>query len=91
MARKSKKQDLEFMEKVILDSMKFDTVCPHCGRAVHIEPKDLIWQFGMTIVDKDGNKETKLPSGFIYECQCKKHIPVFISVGIDENRIEKDK
>ena len=83
-----KQKELSMMEELILNSMEFDAVCPHCGRAVHITPKDLIWQFGVTYVHEDGTKETQ-PSGFIFKCKCNKDIPVAISVGVDDDRIEK--
>ena len=83
-----KKEELSMMEELILNSMAFDTKCPYCGRAVHIEPKDLIWQFGVTYTHEDGTSET-IPSGFIYKCKCNKDIPVVISVGIDDGRVDK--
>lgn len=83
------KRELTIMEELILNSMEFDTVCPYCGRAVHITPKDLIWQFGCTFRDKDGNITKKTPSGFLYKCECNKDIPIVISIGVYDERIEK--
>ena len=84
-----KKEELSMMEELILNSMAFDSVCPHCGRAVHIEPKDLSWQFGCTYHNEKGEITKKTPSGFMYRCKCNKDIPVAISIGVDDERIEK--
>lgn len=81
-----KKKELTMMEELILNSMEFDTVCPHCGRAVHIAPKDLIWQFGCVHHDADGKTVKEIPSGFLYRCKCEKDIPVAISIGVDDDR-----
>ena len=82
------KEEVTLMEKLILNSMKVDTVCPYCGRAVRIEPKDLIWRFGCTYRNEKGEISKKEPGGFIWECKCKHTIPVYISVGIDDERVE---
>lgn len=84
-----KKRELTMMEELILNSMEFDTVCPHCGRAVHITPKDLIWSFGSRIVNDKGEVLKTNPSGFLFRCVCEKDIPVVISIGRDDSRIEK--
>ena len=84
-----KRKELSMMEELILNSLAFNDKCPHCGRAVHIEPKDLIWQFGCTFRNEKGDITKKTPSGFIYKCKCNKDIPVVISIGIDDERIEK--
>ena len=84
-----KKEELTMMEELILNSMEFNAVCPYCGRAVHIEPKDLSWQFGCTFHNEKGEITKKTPSGFMYRCKCDKDIPVAISIGVDDERIEK--
>jgi hypothetical protein len=84
-----KQKELSMMEELILNSMEFDAVCPHCGRAVHITPKDLIWQFGCTYHNEKGEITKKTPCGFLYKCKCNKDIPVAISIGIDDDRVDK--
>lgn len=83
-----KKEELSGTELLILNSMEFNTICPHCGRAVQITPKDLIWQFEMTILNSDGSKKTFLP-GWVYQCKCGKDIPVDIIMKINKDRIGK--
>ena len=85
-----KKKELTMMEELILNSLAFNDKCPYCGRAVHIEPKDLVWQFGCTYHNENGEITKKTPSGFFYECKCEKHIPVAITIGIDDDRINDD-
>ena len=82
MARR--KKELTLIEELLLNSLAFDDKCPHCGRAVHIEPKDLYWYIGVTIIHKDGTKERHEP-GWRYECKCGKPIPVAISIGVDDD------
>lgn len=84
-----KKEELSMMEELILNSLAFNDKCPYCGRAVHIEPKDMNYLLGVTYHDEKGNITKKIPSGFIYKCKCNKDIPVAITIGIDDERIEK--
>lgn len=84
------KKELTMMEELILNSMELNTKCPHCGRAVHIEPKDLSWQFGCTYHNEKGEITKKTPSGFMYRCKCNKDIPVAIYFGVDDERDRQD-
>lgn len=84
-----KKRELSMMEELILNSMEFDAVCQKCGRAVHITPADLIWQFGLRVVNDEGKVLKVKPAGFLYRCVCENEIPVAISVGVDNDRLEK--
>ena len=79
-----KRKELSMMEELILNSLAFNDKCPYCGRAVHIEPKDLYYVFGVTHHKADGTIE-KHPGGWRYECKCGKPIPVAISIGVDDD------
>lgn len=82
------KREMTLMEELILNSMAFDMVCPYCKKKIHVEPKDLIWQFGCVNHTSDG--ETKIiPSGFIYRCECDNDIPVAISIGVEDEKIQR--
>lgn len=83
------RKELSMMEELILKSLAFNDKCPYCGRAVHIEPKDLNYLFGCTVHNDKGEVTKKIPGGFLYKCKCNKDIPVAISIGIDDERICK--
>ena len=73
----NKKKELTISEQLLLDSMQITTVCPKCGRAVLITPKDLYWYMGVTIVHADGTKEHH-EGGWHSDCKCGQAIPVDI-------------
>ena len=70
-------KDLSLSEQLLLESLKLTAICPNCGRAVLITPKDLYWVFGMTLVKEDGTKEIK-PGGWRSDCKCGHSIPIDI-------------
>lgn len=71
------KEKLTLTEQLLLDSLQTTAICPKCGRAVLVTPKDMYWTFGITIIHEDGHKE-KQEGGWRCECKCHYPIPVEI-------------
>ena len=80
---RQKKEEITDIERLLLKSMTFDTVCPNCGRAVHVTTKDLYWTCDMTFVHNDGSEETH-KGGWRCECKCHHPIKIKITIGKDE-------
>lgn len=71
------KEELTLTEQLLLNSLEVTAVCPKCGRAVLITPKDMYWTFGMTLVHEDGTKEVTEAG---WRCECKCHYPIPVDV-----------
>lgn len=59
---------LSFREELVLASLKYPTVCPHCGRAVLITPKDMFYRMGMHGIKDD--IPFKVRGHWCYQCKC---------------------
>lgn len=79
----TKREKLTLTEQLLLDSLEITAICPKCGRAVLVNPKNMYWVFGVTIVHEDGSKETH-EAGWQSECKCGYPIPVKITMKANE-------
>ena len=70
-------EELSLSEQLLLNSLEATAICPKCGRAVLVTPKDMYWTFGMTLVHEDGTKEVTEPG---WRCECKCHYPIQVDI-----------